>query len=69
MRGGLEHLDSQTSMMPRASLIDGEKALYRDRSACSVTSTFTSGTSSGSGPRSTSSTTSKGGLIALAVVV
>ncbi len=30
MRGGLEHLGSQTSMMPRASLIDGEKALYRD---------------------------------------
>ena len=30
MRGGLEHLGSQTSMMPRASMIDGEKALYRD---------------------------------------
>ncbi len=30
MRGGLEHLGSQTSMMPRASLVDGEKALYRD---------------------------------------
>ena len=44
-------------MMPRASLIDGEKTLYRDPSACSVTSTFTSGTSSGSGPKCTSSTT------------
>ena len=42
-RGGLEHLNSQTSMLPRVCLIDGFVDEYRDQSAYSATNICTNG--------------------------